>query len=95
MQVGQAGSGIFSWANVQGFQVVSVGSAANVWIGSIYIAGGYGPAAQSLSANVPLIAYSYAYTYRNPITGLESNPCPLMIPGTILVQPLRQGVVRP
>lgn len=91
MQVGQAGSGIFSWANVQGFQVVSVGSAANVWIGSIYIAGGYGPAAQSLSANVPLIPYKYLVTYRNPVTGLESNPCPLMIDNNA-VQPLRQGV---
>lgn len=91
MQVGKAGSGNYTWANVTGVQVVSVGTAANIWIGSIYVAGGYGPAAQSLSANVPLIPYVYCYTYRNPVTGLESNPSPLMISNNA-VQPLRQGV---
>jgi hypothetical protein len=92
LPVGLAGQGKYNWANVVGFQIVSVGDPSiTLWIGNIYIAGGFGPNAFTTSFNAPLNAYSYAYTYRNTITGFESNPCTLML-DTNTVTPLRQRV---
>lgn len=92
LPVGNAGSGLYTWTNVVGFQIVSVGTATNIWIGSIYIAGGFGPIGTTQSATAPLLPYKYVYTYRNPVTGQESNPSVEMIQDN-WVSPQRQKVL--
>ena len=97
LNVGLAGSSAqYSWKNVVGFQVIAVSTPTAVSnpvvnIGSIYFAGGYGPNAVFNSANIPLQPYAYLYTYRNPVTGVESNPTPLLVTNNYIT-PLRQQV---
>ena len=96
LAVGNAGNPVYSWKNVTGFQVVYKTVAVptgspEFGISSIYIAGGAGPSAVTTSSDFPLQPYSYIFTFRNPITGAEGNPCALMIP-TAAVSPQRQGV---
>ncbi len=93
LAVGNAGTGLYTWKNVVGFQIVSVStSATTLWIGSIYIAGGFGPLAETQSASAPLLPYKYIYTYRNTVTGQESNPCVEQIENN-WVYPQRQKVL--
>lgn len=94
--VGRAGSGSFTWKNVVGFQVIAksnvTASLPKIWVSSIYVAGGFGPDAFSRSATNPLFPYDYLYTYRNVLTGTESNPSVPMIQPNY-VTPGRQAVV--
>ena len=96
LAVGNAGNALYSWKNITGFQVVFKTVAAptaniSLAIGSIYIAGGYGPNAVTTNANFPCQPYSYLYTFRNPLTGAEGNPCALMI-STAAITPQCQAV---
>jgi len=93
VSVGNAGSNPFSWANVTGFQVVYTvvaGTTPTIGISSIYIAGGFGPNAVS-TLYATLQPYRYVFTYRNPTTGAEGNPCVEMIP-SLAVVPARQQI---
>lgn len=97
LNVGLAGSSAqYSWKNVAGFQIVGVQTATAVTpptinIGGVYISGGYGPNAVQDSANDPLQPYSYLYTFKNLLTGQESNPSPPMITNNYIT-PQRQQV---
>jgi hypothetical protein len=95
LQVGKAGTGAYTWKNITGFQVYYVPAGAGsttIAIGSLYIAGGFGPNGFSISQTVPLLPYDYLVTYRNPSTNQESSPCAPMIPENV-VYPRRQSVV--
>ena len=93
--VGRAGTGDFTWQNVVGFQFVALSNVSvgmpQVWVSSIYIAGGYGPNAVTANPSTPLAPYSYLYCYQNLFTGTISNPSALMIPNNF-VSPGRQRV---
>lgn len=80
--VGLAGSGPYSWKNVSKLQVLVTSNTVTgsptftVEVGSIYAIGNQGP---NSSASAVSTAYDYLYTYRNPNTGAESNPCVAMV----------------
>ena len=88
--VGQAGQAGFTWKEVTGFEVYFTGT-ATVKIGSVYIAGGFGPNSISTTSTTPLLPVDYAYCFRNALTGFESNPSILQVP-TSALSPRRQAV---
>lgn len=94
LPVGNAGSATSTWKNVTGFSVISevpAGSTGTIAIGSLYVAGGYGPLGYSSSLTTPLLPYSYIYTFRNPVTAAEGNPSIAMISDNFLY-PLNQQI---
>lgn len=94
LPVGNAGTASSTWKNITGFAIVAEvpsGSTGTIAIGSLYVAGGYGPLGFSSSLTTPLLAYSYIYTYRNPVTGAHGNPSVAMISNNFL-EPLNQQI---
>lgn len=82
LPVGNAGNASSTWENVTSFAIIAEvpsGSTGTIAIGSLYIAGGYGPLGINNSLTTPLLPYSYVYTYRNVSTGAQSNPSIAMI----------------
>lgn len=81
--VGNAGSGQYNWSNVTDVRIVVITVSVagtpslTVNVGAIYAIGGQGPDSVTVSTAQP---YSYAYTYRDPLTGNEGNPCTYQIP---------------
>src|SRR3984957_2148633 len=87
---GSAGAGVWTWKNItQVIVVVTGGGGGNtVNIGNVYFIGGGG-----LNSIAPgTTAYDWLYTYRNPTTQQEGNPCPLMITPN-LPPPINNGQV--
>jgi hypothetical protein len=86
------GSGSLSWANVTKIEVlvrpVTTTDVVEFKLGSIFAYGGKGV---NSNYSAKLTPYRYVYTYKNGVTGAESNPSIEMIPenGLNLV---RQGI---
>jgi len=88
--VGLAGSGAYSWKNVTGVRVlvtsnnVSGTPTFTAYVGAIYAQGNQGPNSEVTGVSQP---YNYLYTFRNPLTGAESNPCvPQVLSSYVSVQ---------
>ena len=74
--IGNAGSGPFTWLNInQAYVHVASQGATNMAISSFYITGGYGPNNSGPSFQ----PYSWCYCYRNPFTQAEGNPSVPMV----------------
>lgn len=92
--VGNAGNANQGWANITAFGLsysVTSSTTPTIGLSGVYIYGGYGPLAVTQSATLPLLPYSYVYTFRNPVTGAESNPSQVQI-ATNQVSPSNQRV---
>ena len=75
------GSGSNSWVDIDQLEV-AVSALDNTMpfsfaVGQTYGVGGGGP---NSAGSAALFPYTYIYTYFNPVTGAESNPCPITIP---------------
>lgn len=73
-KVGAAGTGIYNWSNIVGFGLdftsVDTSTPVTVKLGGVGAVGG-GSLNSAISGASP---YKYVYTYRDPVTGHESNP---------------------
>lgn len=79
-QIGNAGSGAYTWKNINQIYIYTVATgAATVKVSSIYFAGGSG--LDSSSAGT--LQYDYLYAYRNPNSNFTGNPSQLQIPANI------------
>jgi len=83
LKVGRAGMGGYTWADVTAVQLVvkptSDTAVATVKLGSVFAYGGEGLNSDRSQALQP---YDYVYTYIDPETQAESNPCPFMAPSS-------------
>ena len=83
LKVGRAGMSGFTWADITAVQItvkpITDTDVATVKIGSIYAYGGAGLNSDRSEALQP---YDYVYTYIDPETQAESNPCPFMAPSS-------------
>jgi hypothetical protein len=90
---GNAGNGPQSWKNISTFEIeVDTNSITglptfDVWVGAIYAHGGYGLDSVSIPSSTN---YDWIYTFRNPVTLEESNPCTAMV-STALFPILRRA----
>lgn len=83
--MGNAGAGDYTWKNITQIQIVvtETGAASNdsVGVSNLYFTGGGG--LNDTAGGTSL--YTWLYTYRDPTSQAESNPCPLMIAPNIPV----------
>jgi hypothetical protein len=79
-KIGRAGQPNNSWKLVKAFRInFTASGAATFWFGALYGLGGHFPNADSTGATQPLTPYDYLTTFRNDVTGAESNPCQTMV----------------
>lgn len=82
LKVGNAGNGAYTWKNVTGAQAYVISNDIDgdptfvVRVGAIYAVGGQGPDTSEETGGSP---YDWLYTFRDPITGAEGNPCAVML----------------
>ena len=96
--VGLAGTVPYSWDQVTSFQVVystipytTLTPWADIGISSLYFSSASGPNSDPSGTLTTLFPYKYVATYRNPVTGAESNPSVEMI-DAMAVSPVSQSV---
>lgn len=78
-KIGNAGTGDYTWANINQVYIVAAGSAGTIKISGLYFTGG-GGLNSTAGGTTP---YDWMFTYRNPTTQAVGNPSALMIPANI------------
>jgi hypothetical protein len=93
LKVGAAGTSSYNWSQIQRIRVTAVaasldgGTGPSVEASNIKMVGGSGPDSSSATAR----GYKYLFSYRDPDTRQESNPCVPMVDER-RVYPTRQPV---
>jgi uncharacterized protein (DUF1684 family) len=81
LKVGQAGTTSYNWSSIKDVRVLAIAASLDGGVGptvavqNIKMVGGSGPD----SSGQGVRGYRYVFTYRDPITRHESNPCVFMV----------------